>query len=325
MPSRKLISTVLALALVGGAVFYAATREPKTETVYATPEEESVAKAAAILAKDADSDGLKDWEEELWGTDSKNPDTDGDKTHDGEEIRLGRDPLKPAPDDLLTTEEIATKTTLNEGEPTETDAFARAFFARYLAIKQSGKQFTADEEKKLLEEMFASPPPLEAVRTFSEGELDIVEDDSDEPFRAYGNALAAALKKHGTPEAKRRNEFEAVQEAVEAEEPVDVAFLTARATVYQQTLAELLAIPVPRAAAANHRDLLNALSGLAQATEGMKHLADNPIRALSSVGYYPHAFSLLFASLDRITTQMQVRKIPFEKDEPGYLLLGARR
>src|SRR3989338_96932 len=103
MPSRKFILTILALALVGGAVFYVATRTPKTETVYRTPEE-SVAKAAAILAKDADNDGLKDWEEELWGTDPKQPDTDGDKTPDGEEIRLGRDPLKPAPDDLLAAE-----------------------------------------------------------------------------------------------------------------------------------------------------------------------------------------------------------------------------
>ena len=44
---------------------------------------------------DSDADGLKDWEEQIYGTDPHNADTDGDKTHDGDEIAQGRDPLKP--------------------------------------------------------------------------------------------------------------------------------------------------------------------------------------------------------------------------------------
>jgi len=50
---------------------------------------------------DSDNDGLKDWEEKLWGTDPNNPDTDGDGVKDGEELKQGRDPLKPGPDDKL--------------------------------------------------------------------------------------------------------------------------------------------------------------------------------------------------------------------------------
>lgn len=322
MPSRKFILIVLALTLVGGAIFYVGTYEKK-QIVYRSPEEESVAKAAAILTKDADEDGLKDWEEELWKTDPKNPDTDGDKTKDGEEIRLSRDPLKPAPDDMLATEDVTTKTTLNTTAPTATDHFSRDFFARYLAIKQSGKEFTAEEEKKLFEEVFTNPPPLEAVKTFTEEELNITEDNSTEPFRAYGNVFVATLQKFVTPPEKRRNEFEAVQEAIEADEPVDTALLESRASLYRSALAELLAVRVPRSAAANHRDLLNAISGLAQATEGMKNLTTDPIKAVASVGYYPHAFSLFFDTLDRIASQFQLKKIPFEKDEPGHLLLGA--
>lgn len=50
---------------------------------------------------DADADGLMDWEETLWGTDPKNPDTDGDKTKDGEEVAIGRNPLKKGPTDKM--------------------------------------------------------------------------------------------------------------------------------------------------------------------------------------------------------------------------------
>ena len=48
---------------------------------------------------DTDGDGLRDWEEELLGTDPNNPDTDGDGFLDGEEINSGHNPLVKAPGD----------------------------------------------------------------------------------------------------------------------------------------------------------------------------------------------------------------------------------
>ena len=43
---------------------------------------------------DTDKDNLPDWKEALYGTDSKNPDTDNDETNDYDEIISNRDPLK---------------------------------------------------------------------------------------------------------------------------------------------------------------------------------------------------------------------------------------
>ena len=39
------------------------------------------------LLTDEDHDSLQAWEEELYGTNPQNPDTDGDATPDGEEIK----------------------------------------------------------------------------------------------------------------------------------------------------------------------------------------------------------------------------------------------
>jgi hypothetical protein len=56
-----------------------------------SPEANSIDTSAANVIRDregdvdTDLDGLKDWEEALWGTDPKNPDTDGDGTADGRE------------------------------------------------------------------------------------------------------------------------------------------------------------------------------------------------------------------------------------------------
>ncbi len=49
--------------------------------------------------KDTDNDGLKDWEEDLYGTDPYNPDTDNDGYLDGEEVNSGHNPLVKGPND----------------------------------------------------------------------------------------------------------------------------------------------------------------------------------------------------------------------------------
>lgn len=51
--------------------------------------------------EDQDGDDLSDQEEELYGTDSTNPDTDGDGYSDGAEVASGYNPLKSAPGDKI--------------------------------------------------------------------------------------------------------------------------------------------------------------------------------------------------------------------------------
>jgi len=51
--------------------------------------------------KDSDNDGLMDWQETIWKTDSCKPDSDGDGYFDGEEVISGYNPIKPAPNDEL--------------------------------------------------------------------------------------------------------------------------------------------------------------------------------------------------------------------------------
>ncbi len=58
---------------------------------------------APVLSKDSDSDGLTDIEEKMYGTDFRNPDTDGDTFLDGNEVFHRYDPLGVAPSTLLDT------------------------------------------------------------------------------------------------------------------------------------------------------------------------------------------------------------------------------
>lgn len=55
------------------------------------------------IFQDSDQDGLTNDEEQLYGTDPQNADTDGDGYSDGAEVRSGYDPLKPSPGDKIFT------------------------------------------------------------------------------------------------------------------------------------------------------------------------------------------------------------------------------
>ena len=157
------ISVLLCCILVLAGVWLA--KREKKQTVYGALTTEQIDRAKAVLEHDADEDNLKDWEEELWTTDPKNPDTDGDGTLDGEEIRLERNPLVAntakeggIPNDLLDSETLKTKTTLGKAEWTETDKLSREFFGKYLALKQSGIPFTEEEARRLLDEVVSNYP-----------------------------------------------------------------------------------------------------------------------------------------------------------------------
>ena len=56
-------------------------------------------------SQDSDSDGLKNWEEELWNTNPNEPDTDKDGAPDGQEIKENRDPTLPWPNDKITPDQ----------------------------------------------------------------------------------------------------------------------------------------------------------------------------------------------------------------------------
>jgi hypothetical protein len=78
---------------------------PKTDPVVTTPVKTPVVETPKTpeLSKDSDSDGLTDIEERMYGTDYRNPDTDGDTFLDGNEVFHRYDPMGLAPSTLLDT------------------------------------------------------------------------------------------------------------------------------------------------------------------------------------------------------------------------------
>jgi hypothetical protein len=96
LPSKKIVLIFVACAAAVGGVFFAvrSSENPASNQDVLKQAALDVIESSANDTVDSDNDGLKDWEETLWGTDPHKADTDGDGTPDGQEVKDGRNPLK---------------------------------------------------------------------------------------------------------------------------------------------------------------------------------------------------------------------------------------
>lgn len=317
-PQTKTFVGIAALIIiVGGGFFFLRTGRSEIKYSKITPEQAS--KAVEVLSRDQDNDGLKDWEEELWKTDVLNPDTDGDKTNDGAEIKLGRDPLKAGPDDKLDKGTIEQKTVPGGGDWTETDRLSREFFAKYMSIKQSGAPFTAEDELKLLEEFASRPTETTPQKTYTESDIIFAKTDDATSWRAYGNAIGAVINAH--QETNAENELVIFERAMENEDEADLSSLQGRIKRYESMLSGFKKVPVPAGAKTIHLELLRSVQAIRDSVEGMSLALKDPVHALPRITAYPKAFQDLTDTLGRFGDFFEKKHMAFEKNEPGSILV----
>lgn len=312
---KKIIGGIALVVLLGGGGWF--LYSGRTEIKFARVSPEQASQAVAVLSRDQDKDELKDWEEELWHTDPLKPDTDGDGTPDGEEIKLGRNPVKAGPGDELDKGTIESKTVPGGGDWSETDRLSRELFGKYLAIKQSGVPFTAEEERKLLEEFVHRFPETQPKKIYTESDIVLSAKDDDASLRAYGNALGTVINTH-----KDGGESELIifERALQNEDELDLENLQGRIKRYDTMILAFKVIATPKSAGTMHIALLNSIEALKESVTGMAGALQDSVRALSAAAAYPDAVEKLFTAVNDISNLLAIKKISFGEGEPGVIL-----
>lgn len=267
------------------------------------------------IQKDTDLDGLKDWEEALWGTNPNNPDSDGDETPDGEEIKNGRNPLVVGPEDLLS---VTGKIQYDEnGEPinvSKTDVFGKDVFANIIALKQAGK-LDAQSIESAAEALAQSV--LQGADNTLYGPTDIIvtENTSEASLKAYGNAVGSVLLRYTS--IPQEGELAIVGEALSAEDAEILKRLDPIIEIYDSVITEMLAVRVPPQMFEAHLALVNSLATISQSIRGMQQLISDPISGMSSIGLYKYSTDLLTKALGDIRSLLIAKRISFGPLEPG--------
>jgi len=214
--NARIAALVLALALAAGAMIWLwpdstiqtqnkppaqsgptdgqrQAQKPQTEAIEAT--------------KDSDADGLKDWEEAIWRTDPKNPDSDGDKTSDSDEIAQNRNPLKRGPHDKVS----ALADDRSAGQTPGEESNLTYILTRNLlesgvlgAIDAQGEITSTDFlDRTTLPPNLDSAALLAASAVIGERELTLAAANDAAAIRQYFNALYDVYAKRIVPHQKR--------------------------------------------------------------------------------------------------------------------------
>lgn len=229
----------------------------------------------AKLNKDSDNDGLKDWEEQIYGIDPQKSDTDGDKTPDGEEIKLSRDPLKPGPKDKLPQPLALPKETARKNKDNLTQKLTDQFgekFMRPLLENQSLRLSEEELSKQILKDLPNAAPVQ--LNYFTKKDFNVLKEDSSENFIAYNkefnNTISDAFASLET------SEIMIFSEILQSEDLSQLVILDTYLAAYNKAVAKLSKIPVPPTLANLHLSYLNATKRQQIAVQKMRN-AENDI------------------------------------------------
>ncbi len=260
---------------------------------------------------DTDTDGLKDWEEVLLGTDPDKSDTDGDGTADGKEAVAGRNPLVKGPND-------SQKETAKNGIPneklTQTDILSRDFFARYMELNQTGLSGDAQSQSELIGQVLKNGIVLSSPKVYTQKDMVISADESTAAIRKYGNEVGAIFKKNKN---SRRDETVIANDSLEKEDPEILKEIDPIISTYKSILQSLLNTPTPQVMISMHTDLINSVSRFLFVAESLRQTDVDALKGLQGASGYMAAGESFFNALRALTTYFSSVGISYTQNEGG--------
>lgn len=265
--------------IIGGAVIVGAfivTQDvslPVAERVVASP---TAALREQVIEKDSDGDGLRDWEEELWGTDPFKVDTDGDGVLDGDFVR-----------NRVADKEV--KEIVNFEDLNFTQQFSREFFAEFLQARADGEITPAERERLLASLLSGVDASLPRAQAPSALETTVT---SEESVSAYVRTLAQVII-NATPEGITESELDLLERGLEEKDPALLEEVSRIGAGYKELAEELRGVVPPSQLRSAHASLITASARLSVIIESFGGAFDDALLALAHFpSYEPEAVRL---------------------------------
>ena len=270
---------------------------------------------------DSDNDGLPDWQESLWRTDKNNPDTDGDGTKDGEEIKQSRDPLKKGPDDKISPSALTADSEIGNSM---TENFGVKIFSDYMSAKGSFDAMLSQSEKNNLTDSWMSDLSSfqEKEKTgsvYKIGDIIISQDNSAVAIKKYGNEMGTIINKYLKPIPVSEHEISVFQSSLENENEAELQKLSGRIDAYSGIMKEGLLLEVPESIALLHLSLINGFVGVADGLKKMKIIFNDPIAGMAGFDQYRESSLTFSTAINDLNNFFESKKIFFDKKENGYV------
>lgn len=322
--NTSLIALLLLFLFVGGALLVAFTgdriKTSEAELPLGAIEYAKEKAAAQTSNQDTDKDGLKDWEETLWGTDPLNNDTDGDGTDDGSEVDQDRNPAMEGPDDTIDLSKDIPTQNQEDVELTATEKVAAIFFKEYVTLRQSGGLNDPAAQAELLQKIVAQFNEVAKAPQHTLNDILVGPLSGTESARSYGNLVAVAIEQNPLP--GNTPALNLLLSALEQDDPKQLEVLAVYEKAYRGIEDSLLQIVVSTEAAPLHLALVNQFTALRWQVESMQQAFEDPVVMMHAVNPHVESSRALLDTLGRLQSYLKLHHVTYETSEPGWFLVN---
>ncbi len=287
LPSKKFVFVLIAFFIAGGLFFVGKNNtfvNKKTSPL-------SSIKASEFVQLDSDKDGLYDWEESLWGTDPKKPDTDNNGISDKQELDSHKKSLG-----LETKEDNASLS--------ETERLARELFTIIVALDEKGA--LDDEAINNISKTFGTeiasgkqipdPLPNPQIKTL--------------PINTENKSLYVKKVKELTAIAEKGNmgkEFDVISKSINEEDETLLLDLSPISEAYKNFALGMLEISAPEDIKDVHAVLIRESLRTAIAVKNLQSLYSNPVVGMSGLIQYSNYSRTLQKGLFALNSYFQTK------------------
>lgn len=259
---------------------------------------------------DTDSDGLYDWEEELWGSDIKDSDTDGDGTSDGIEVSLGRNPVIPGPNDEI-GQNIDLENDLNiPTVETDPDSYTSQVGVDLLQrILQASQTSSGLNQQELINQIKEETENIVNIPNIYSNNNVIIGSNDEDVIRRYINDFAQIYIDETIRLGDSRIES-------------DDDFAKAMTSFYTNIAVRTSSLVTPTDLAQIHINYLNGTYKVYKYFEFIQQETKDPLLAYTAIPKLDSALNQQRQSFEQIVNFVKNSDIIFEEGEPAYELLN---
>lgn len=241
---------------------------------------------------DSDKDGLADWEELIFGSDSNNPDTDNDGILDGEEVSLS-----------------AQKDT--EGNNL-TQQMSEELITRFMSLREIGGGLSQTDKVTILQNALSSYSyPKE---TYTDEDVNTKSIENEAEWRAYGNFIGLSLSKNLPHDKNPLEEFEKA-----LADKGEMTVLKEVSGAYENIENDLLNTSIPNTFKDLHLETLNSANTLKGSLINMVNYENDPVLAIYSIQNYQNALDIFSKSLIEYKNTFDLLNVSFKENDGGYI------
>lgn len=295
LPSKKFAAIVFFLTLSAGALFYLGKfveLKPNLNTSLKNIINQGfvnkLAEKTEIL--DSDSDGLKDWEEMLWGTDINNPDTDKDGSSDKQEADNGYDPLDPFSNEKTgkKIEKVNYPAVADNLEPGNlTQSLAQSIGMKIMNGTNANPLSVSDALNSINQETSQGLVEFEASfhKTVYDSELKISNDDSPAALEKYIQEASNVLSKDPIY-IESTSQYSPFSNEMISANGINLSIIDEYIVYIDQAIKDFKNISVPPILLQFHKKETELLISNKEVFLNIRKIEEDPLRAMLAINQF---------------------------------------